>query len=104
MFPNVSSLVDLDLFAAGERHHALIGRDEARDQFLVEAAVAVNHQFVGDLIDSRVAGEGAGRKFRKLQVVIPWQVFADLAELFFDDIVVVDQPFRVGGERFTGTN
>ena len=47
----------------------------------------------GDVENARQVGEWATSEFGQLAVEIRREIFTDLADLFFDDVVVVDQPF-----------
>jgi len=78
----------------GERLHALIGAHEPTQCFRIEAAVGVRHVRPGDTEHARVAREVAIRKFRQLPIEPRRQINANLADLLFDDVIVVEQPTR----------
>ena len=49
-----------------------------------------------DGVDPRIAFEFAFGEFWEFVIVALGQVLTDLAQLFFDDVIVVDKPFRGG--------
>ncbi|MNI41268.1 hypothetical protein D3C73_955180 [compost metagenome] len=81
----------------GQGLHALIGEDEAAQDFGVEVAVVVGDEGPGDAKDPGVAREGAGGELGQLTVVTAGQAAADLVELGLDQVIVVEEPLgRVG--------
>ena len=46
----------------------------------------------GDAVDARQAAQRLGRELRELPVVIAWQALADLKQLRFDQMEIVEQP------------
>ena len=88
---------DRPQFAQLERGDVLVGVDEARQAFRVDPAVAVRNDFEGDLVDARIAfGLFVGQARQFLAVVLR-QVAARRADLFFDQVEIVEQP--LGGGR-----
>jgi hypothetical protein len=84
--------------ADAERLNALIGAHEAAQHVGVEAAVGMGNERPGDPEDARVAGEGAARQLRQLAIIARRQIIANLADLLFDKMIIVEQPFG-GGRR-----
>ena len=87
--------------ADGQRLHALVGRDESRQQVRVEAAVRMRDECPCQPENAWIPGQGPVRELGQLPVVAGRQVVIDLADLRLDDMVVVDQPF--GGRRDCAT-
>ncbi len=58
----------------------------------VDAAVAVRDDFQRDVVDPRQACRGTVVQARQLAAVTPGQVPAGGADLFLDQVVVVQQP------------
>ena len=83
-------------FTDRERLHALVGGDEAPQRRGIEVAVGVGHERPGQAEHARITGERAAGELRQLPVVARRQVVADLADLLFDQVVVVQQPFSGG--------
>ena len=75
----------------------LVGAHEAAQHLGVEAAVGVRDEGPGEAEHARIAGERPVGELGQLAVVARRQVVADLADLLFDEVVVVEQPF--GGRR-----
>ena len=92
---------DRPQFPDRQRLNALVGAHEAAQHLRIEAAVRMGDKGPGHAEDARIAGEGPGRELRQLTVVARRQVGANFADLLFDDVVVVEQPF--GGGRDGGT-
>ncbi len=80
--------------ADGQRLHPLVGADEAPQRLLVEPAVGMGDEIVGERVDPRVAAQGAVAELRQLAIEGRRQVLADLAQLLLDEVEVVDQPLR----------
>ena len=80
--------------ADGQRLHALVGRDEPRQQVRVEAAVRMRDECPRQPEHAWIAGQRPVGELGQLPVVAGRQVVIDLADLRLDDMVVVDQPFR----------
>ncbi len=85
--------------ADGQRLGALIGADEAAQDVRIEIAVGMRDERPGNAEHPRIAGERPVGEFRQLAVVTGRQVVANLADLFFDEVIVVQQPFG-GGHHF----
>ena len=85
-------------FADGERLHLLIGVQEARQHVGIEAAVGVGHEGPCHAEDARISGKRPGGELGKLAVIAGRKVGADLADLLLDQMIIVDQPFRGGGD------
>ena len=83
--------------ADGERLHPLVGGNEAPQRQRIEMAVGVCNEGPGDPEHARVAGEGPRRQLRQLPVIAGRQVIADLADLLFDQVIVIQQP--LGGRH-----
>ena len=75
-----------------ERLHALVGAHEADERLGIEVAVGVRDERPGQTEDSRVPGERPARELRQQAIEAARQVVADLADLLFDDVEVVDEP------------
>ena len=85
--------------AAGERRDALVGLDEARNELVIETAVGMHHQLVGQFIDPGKTGPGAFLELGELVIEPTRKVLADLAELFLDDVVIIEHPFGSRSDR-----
>ena len=79
-----------------ERRHRLVGRHEAGKALRVDPAVAVGDRLEREIVDARKPGGRAGRQARKLAAVALGQVPPGRADLLFDQVEVVEQPFRGG--------
>ena len=87
---------DRPQLADGERLDALVRVDEAPKRCRIEMAIRVGHERPGDAKDPRITREGASRQFGKLPVISGWQIVPDLANLRFDEVIIVEQPFGGG--------
>ena len=95
--------------AQGDRHRpqladaegldGLIGAHEPRQRFWIEPAVGVGDERPGDTEDPRIAGQRTAAQLRQLTIISRRQVGADLTDLFFDEMVVVEEPFRGRRDR-----
>ena len=85
---------DSPQFADGERLHALVGAHEPAQCLRVEVAVGVGHEGPGDAKHPRVSHEGSARELWQLPVEARRQILADVADLRFNEMVIVEQPFR----------
>ncbi|WP_225607823.1 hypothetical protein [Pseudomonas sp. PDM21] len=83
--------------ANSQRLDPLVGMDVALQQFNIEVAVGVRHEGPGQPEDARVAGERPIGQLGQLPVVARRQVVVDLADLLFDNVVIVQQPL---GSRY----
>ena len=81
-----------------ERRDVLIGNDEARQALRVDPAVAVRHDFKGDLVDARIAVGVFVGQARQLPAVVSRQVTARRADLFFDQVKIIQQPLGSRGD------
>jgi hypothetical protein len=76
-----------------EWRDSLISSNESLQRVCVESRIVVRDYSQGDGVNSWVVFQFTAGEFRKLVVVALWQVLADLAELLFDDVIVVYEPF-----------
>ena len=83
---------DRPQLADRERLDGLVGTHHAPQALRLEQAVGVRDVRPGHAHHAGVAGEMALGELGQLAVVVGRQVVADLAELFVDDRVVVDEP------------
>ena len=90
--------------ADGQWFDALVGEDKAPEHFRVEAAVRVGDEGPGDAVDPGVSGERAAGELGEFLIVGVGEVVADLAQLFVDQVEVVDQPFGRGGDFLAGAD
>ena len=72
--------------------HFLVSVQERAEDFRVQHAVRMGHVGPGDAIDARQARQGSRRQFRQLGVIAARHPFADLLQLRFDQVEVVQQP------------
>ena len=87
--------------ADGQRFDGLIGAHEAPQGLGIEAAVGVRDECPGDAEHARKSGERSVGELGQLAIEARRQVLADLADLFFDHVVVVEHP--LGGRRDAAT-
>ena len=80
-------------FADRQRLHFLIGAHEAAQHIGIEVAVGVGDEGPGEAEHPRISGERAVGQLRQLPIIAGRQSGADFANLPFDEIIVVDQPF-----------
>jgi hypothetical protein len=74
-------------------------RDEVTAQrFGFDIAICMGHQGPHGPEDTGKTGKWTVGKLWKLRIVSRRQIDADLPDLHFDQMVVVDQPFRRGRE------
>ena len=85
--------------ADGQRLHLLIGAHVAAQHFRIEPAVGMRDERPGDAEHAGIAGKRSVGELGQLAVIAGRKVGADLADLPFDEVIVVDQPFRRGGDR-----
>ena len=76
-----------------QRLHLLVGAHEAAQHFGIEVAVSVGDEGPGQAEHPRISGERPVGQLRQLPIVAGRQRGADFANLPFDEIIVVDQPF-----------
>ena len=82
-----------------EAPNLLVGAYEPTQGLGIEAAVGVGDKGPGNAENSWVAGKRPGSELGKLAVVAGRQVDLNVADMLFDQMVVVDQPFRGRGDR-----
>ena len=85
-------------FTDGQRLHALVGKHEAPQRFRIKMTVGMGHKCPRDAEHARVSGEGPVGKLRQLAVETRWQILTYLANLRFDQMVIVEQPFSGRGD------
>ena len=78
---------------------SVIGAHEARQRLRVEAAVGVGDESPGHAEHAGIADQRTAAELGKLAVVAGRQVGADLTDLLFDEVIVVEQPFRGRRDR-----
>jgi hypothetical protein len=62
----------------------------------------VRDQGDGQLVDSGIAGQIAGRQLGQLAVIAARETLPDLSDVFLDDVVVVQQPLARGTDVLAG--
>ena len=80
-------------FADRQRLHLLVGAHEAAQHLGIEVAVGVGDEGPGQAEHPRISGERSVGQLRQLPIVAGRQGGADFANLPFDEVIVVDQPF-----------
>ena len=85
--------------ADAERLDGLVGAHETGQRLRIEPAVGVGDERPGHAEHAGIAGQRTAAQLGELAVVAGRQVGADLADLLFDEMVVVEQPFRGGRDR-----
>ena len=85
-------------FADGQRLHALVGADEAAQDFGIETAVVVRHKRPRNPENARKALQVAGSEFRQFAVKAGRKIVANFAQLLFDDEEIIYEPFRRGSD------
>ena len=85
-----------------QRRDALVAVDEHRELLTVDAAVAVAHQLDGHRVDPCMTRLLSRRERGQLPVVGARQMLADVPDLRRDQVEVVEQPFRRGGDELPG--
>ena len=88
---------DRPQFTDAQRLHSLVRHDETMQHFRIEPAIGVRHISPGHSVHPRISFQMAGNQFGKLAVETYGQVVSNLAELFFHDVKIVEEPF--GGGR-----
>ena len=86
-------------FADRQRLHFLIGAYEAAQHISVEMAIGVGDKSPGEAEHAGISCERAICQLRQLPIIAWRQSGADFADLPFDQIVIVDQPFGSRGNR-----
>ena len=82
-----------------ERLYALIGLDKVDDSGCIDGAVAMRDQRPGNAENPRIALERAIGELGQPAVETVRQVGLDLAQLFIDDMEVIEQPTRRRADR-----
>src|ERR1700735_78665 len=91
-------------FADSERLYALISRNKPAKHFRFETAIRVSHERPSHAENARIPLQMPGSQFRQLFIKPDREVIANFAQLFFDDVKVVNQPFRSGRDRVLQLN
>ncbi len=86
--------------ADGQRLDLLIGAQIAAQHFGIEQAVGVGDKGPGHPEHARISRKGSAGQLGQLAVIALGQVAADLADLLFDHVKIVDQP--LGGRGYGG--
>ena len=84
--------------AERERRDRLIRRDETAEAFSIHAAVAVRDRLQRDVVDARETRRWPIAESRQLAAVVFRQMPLGGTNLFFDQVIVVEQPFACGRE------
>ncbi len=95
---------DCPELANGQRLDILVGTNKALQHLEVEAAVGVGDEGPGHTEHAGIACERPVGELRQLPVIAGGEIGADLADLLFDDMKIVDQPFGCGCDRVTGVD
>ena len=85
-----------------ERRDALVRGDEAPQAFRVEPAIAVRDRFERDVVGARQPRRRALQQARQLAAVRLGQVALAGANLLFDQVEIVEQPFPGRRDRLAG--
>ena len=84
---------DRPKLANRQRLNALIGDEVTAQNLGVEMAICVSDVSPGEPEDAWVASKRAIGQFRQLPIIARRQIIANFANLLFDKMVVVEQPF-----------
>ncbi|GAA0769000.1 hypothetical protein GCM10009076_29760 [Erythrobacter ramosus] len=76
-----------------KRLYTLIRRQEAFERLRVEVAVGMSNECPRKTKDARIAREWAVGELGQLAIKAGRQIFSDFADLRFDEMVIVEQPF-----------
>src|SRR4030095_867011 len=76
-----------------EWRDGLISADKSLQRVCVETRVSVRDQLERNRVDTRVAFQFTVGEFWQFVVVALGEILTNFAQLFFDDVIVVDQPF-----------
>ena len=85
--------------ADAERLDVLVGAHETGQGFGVEPAVRMSDEGPCDPEHAGVARQRTAAQLGKLAVVARRQVGSNFTNLLFDEVIVVEQPIRRGGDR-----
>ena len=83
-------------FAQLQSGDGLIGGEETAQAIGVDASVGVGDGFENDVVDAGEPGGGSVRQAREFAAVAFRKVTAGGADLFFDEIEIIQQPFAGG--------
>ena len=75
------------------RADALVGRHEAAQTVNIHATIAVRNGLQRDVVHPRTTGRRPVRQAREFAAVALWQVPLGGADLLFDEIEIIEQPF-----------
>ena len=95
---------DRPQLADGQRLDGLVGDQVALERLHLQPTVGVRDIRPGKLEDPRVADERTGGELRELAIVGRRKVLTDLADLFLDDVEVVEQPLGRRSDRPAGVD
>ena len=70
----------------------MIRSNEPAQCICIQATVRVRDQSQGNGVNPRIVFEFALSEFWELVVVALWKIFANLSQLLFDDVKVIDEP------------
>jgi hypothetical protein len=73
--------------------HLLVGRHETAETFRVHPSIAVRDRFMRDVVHARKSGRRSVQQARQFPAITLRQVPLGRADLFFDQIEVVEEPF-----------
>ena len=82
-----------------ERLHPLIGCHKAPQRFRVESAIGMRHKRPRHSEHARITLQVTRGELGQFAVVANRQIVLDFAELFINDVEVIDQPFSRGRNR-----
>ena len=71
----------------------LVGGDEAAQRFRINPSVAMRHGFQGNVVHARMADRWPAGQARQFAAVAFGQVALGSADLLFDEVKIVEQPF-----------
>ena len=91
-------------FAHLQRRHRLVGRHEPGQRLRVHASVAVRYRLEREVVDARQLRRRPVRQARKLAAVALRQVPLRGADLLFDQVEIVEQPFGGGRDATVGAD
>jgi len=78
----------------------LIGFEKSFERDSVEAVVGIGDNSEGEMINARIIFKRAGFEFWQFAVIFARQILPDFAQLFFDDVKIINQPFGGWCQRF----
>jgi hypothetical protein len=80
-------------FAQRQDGHHLVGRHETAETFRVHPSIAVRDRFMRDVVHARKSGRRSVQQARQFPAVILRQVPLGRADLIFDQVEIVEEPF-----------